>query len=146
VLNTPLSELLSQLTEAVTNRSDLPFQIFIEKIDILPDEVQMNFYRVAQEALNNVVKHSQAMHVIVTLSEIPLNNEPGNTSTLIKLVIQDDGVGFATGSEKLGRLGIGIMRERAAAIDADLSITSEPGHGTQVTLTWKNVPPVGDKL
>jgi signal transduction histidine kinase len=144
VLNTPLSELLSQLTEAITNRSNLPFQIFIEKIDVLPDDVQMNFYRVAQEALNNVVKHSQAMHVMVSLSEAPFVDESGNQSTLIKLVVQDDGVGFITGNDKNNRFGLGIMRERAAAIGADLSINSEPGHGTQVILTWKNTPHKGD--
>ncbi|NJD58111.1 MAG: hypothetical protein FIA98_01780, partial [Anaerolineae bacterium] len=137
VLNTPLSELLSQLTEAVTSRSGLPFQLFIEKIDVLPDEVQMNFYRVAQEALNNVVKHSQAMHITVSLSETPFDSqEKSSQKRRVRLVIQDDGVGFASGSEKPGRLGMGIMNERAAAIQADLSIISEPGHGTQVTLTW----------
>jgi signal transduction histidine kinase/PAS domain-containing protein len=136
VLNTPLSELLLQLTEAITSRSGVPFQLFIEKIDILPDDVQMNFYRIAQEAFNNVIKHSQAMHVTASLSEVPVNDVAGSEAKQIRLVIQDDGVGFASGNETPGRLGMGIMRERAAAIQADLSIISEPGHGTQVTLAW----------
>jgi signal transduction histidine kinase len=114
----------------------VPFQLFIEKIDILPDDVQMNFYRIAQEAFNNIVKHSQAMHVTVSLSEVPVNDVAGSEAKQIRLVIQDDGVGFASGNETPGRLGMGIMRERAAAIQADLSIISEPGHGTQVTLAW----------
>jgi signal transduction histidine kinase len=60
VVNTPLSQLLAQLTEAITCRSGLPFQLVIENIPLLPEEAQMNFYRIAQEALNNVVKHGQA--------------------------------------------------------------------------------------
>ena len=139
VINTPLSELLAQLTEAITSRSGLPFQLFIEQTPLLPEEVQMNFYRIAQEALNNVVKHAQALHVTVSLSETPLpvdvNGVPGRQ---VKLVIQDDGVGFYYGSEKPGHLGIGIMRERAAAIQATFSLESEPGHGTRVSLIWSS--------
>lgn len=139
VINTPLSELLAQLTEAITSRSGVPFQLFIEQIPILPDEVQMNFYRIAQEALNNVVKHAQAMHVSVSLNE---NQVPGGSNgtpgRIVKLVIEDDGVGFYSGTIQSGHLGIGIMRERAAAIQADLVLESQPGHGTLVYLTWNS--------
>ena len=137
VINTPLGELLAQLTEAVTSRSGLPFQLFIEKIPLLPDEVQICFYRVAQEALNNVVKHAQARLVTVSLSEIQLPADTKYTTRRqVTLVIQDDGVGFYSASEQSGHLGISIMRERAAAIQAALSLESEPGHGTLVTLIW----------
>ena len=140
VTKTPLGEILAQLTEAVTSRSGLPFQLFIEKIPLLPEDVQLCFYRIAQEALNNVVKHSQARHVRVNLSEThtfpELNRQPGN---VVKLVIQDDGVGFFTGSEQSIHLGINVMRERATSINATLSIESEPGHGTLVSLVWGNV-------
>ncbi len=53
-------------------------------------------------------------------------------------MIQDDGVGFTSRNEDSSHLGIGIMRERAAAIQATLSLESEPGHGTIVTLIWCN--------
>jgi signal transduction histidine kinase/PAS domain-containing protein len=139
VINTPLSELLAQLTEAITSRSGVPFQLFIEQIPILPDEVQMNFYRIAQEALNNVVKHAQAMHVSVSLNEshFPVGSS-GVSGRIVKLVIEDDGVGFYSGTIQSGHLGIGIMRERAAAIQADLILESKPGHGTLVYLTWNS--------
>jgi signal transduction histidine kinase len=139
VINTPLSELLAQLTEAITSRSGVPFQLFIEQIPILPDDVQMNFYRIAQEALNNVVKHAQAMQVSVSLNEPPVPTESnGSSLRIVKLVIQDDGVGFYSGNIQSGHLGIGIMHERASAIDATLVLVSEPGHGTLVSLTWRS--------
>jgi signal transduction histidine kinase len=137
VIKTPLGELLAQLTEAVTSRSGLSFQLFIEKISLLPDEVQICFYRVAQEALNNVIKHAQARLVTVSLSEIQLPADAKcTTGHQVKLVIQDDGVGFYSASEQSGHLGIAIMSERAAAIQADLTLKSEPGHGTLVILIW----------
>jgi signal transduction histidine kinase len=139
VIQIPLSELLAQLTEAVTSRSGLPFQLFIEQIPHLPDEVHMNFYRIAQEALNNVVKHSQAQHVTVSLSAMPLppdvNDLPGYE---VKLVIQDDGVGFYAENDQSSHLGLNIMRERAAAIQATLTLESEPGYGTLVSLFWSS--------
>jgi signal transduction histidine kinase/PAS domain-containing protein len=140
VTKTPLGEILAQLTEAVTSRSGLPFQLFIEKIPLLPEEVQLSFYRIAQEALNNVVKHAQARQVTVSLNETqrePDTNCPSGCE--VRLVILDDGVGFASESaHTTGHLGIGIMRERASSIGAVLSIESQPGHGTQVSLIWCN--------
>ncbi len=141
VINTPLSELLAQLTEAITSRSGVPFQLFIEQIPILPDDVQMNFYRIAQEALNNVVKHAQAMQVSVSLNETQISTGLNSSSLrIVKLVIQDDGVGFYSGISLSGHLGLGIMHERATAIQAALVLVSEPGHGTLVSLTWRSKP------
>ena len=139
VINTPLGDLLAQLTEAVTSRTGLPFQLFIEQIPSLPEDVQINFYRIAQEALNNVVKHAQAKHVTVSLSATPLPPDSnGVPRHEVKLVIQDDGVGFSSGDMRSDHLGIGIMHERAAAIQANLSLESQPGYGTQVTLIWSD--------
>jgi signal transduction histidine kinase len=137
VINAPLADLLAQLTEAIASRSGLPFQLYLEQIPALPEEVQTSFYRIAQEALNNVVKHAQAKQVTVSLSETLLPPEAaGGTEREVKLVIRDDGVGYSTGDEKSTHLGISIMRERAAAIQASLALESQPGHGTQVILIW----------
>ena len=95
---TPLSDLLTQLSEAVTSRSGLSFKLFIEKIPILPENVQINFYRIAQEALNNVVKHAQARQVTLSLNTMPLTPDlTGELRYEVKLVIQDDGVGYSSG-------------------------------------------------
>ncbi len=135
VINTPLGDLLAQLTEAIASRSGLPFRLYIEQIPPLPENVQINFYRIAQEALNNVVKHAQARLVIVSLSATPLPRDSAvGVVHEVRLVIRDDGVGYSPGIEKSTHMGIGIMRERAAAIQARLTLESQPGHGTQVTL------------
>jgi signal transduction histidine kinase len=137
VINTPLNDLILQLAEAVTSRSGLQFQLFIEKITPLPEEVHVNFYRIAQEALNNVVKHAQAEQVILRLNATPLApGASGNSGHEVTLVVKDDGVGYSGEQRRTGQLGIGIMQERAAAIGARLIQESQPGHGTQVTLIW----------
>lgn len=135
--NTPLSDLLTQLAEAVTIRSGLSFQLFIEKISILPENVQINFYRIAQEALNNVVKHANAQQVTLSLSTMPLTpDSTGESRYEVTLLIQDDGVGYSSKDRRSDQLGVGIMYERAEAIQANLSMKSQPGSGTQITLTW----------
>ncbi len=137
ITNSPLGDLLAQLADAITSRAGLKFQLFIERIPSLPENVQITFYRIAQEALNNVVKHSQARLVGMSLSIAPLNSEATGTDRYeIELVIQDDGVGFSLGRKQSGQMGIGFMHERAASIQASLCIESQPGHGTHVTLIW----------
>ncbi len=145
VINTPLGELLAQLIEATTSRSGLPIQLFIEQIPPLPEGVQTSLYRIAQEALNNVVKHAQAKLVSVSLSATPLNPDSnGEARHEIMLMIEDDGVGFSSGMDQSDQLGIDIMRERAAAIQARLSLDSKLGYGTRVTAIWDNRS--GDQL
>jgi signal transduction histidine kinase len=135
VINTPLGELLAQLTEAITSRSGLLFLLYIEQIPPLQDDVQTSFYRIAQESLNNIVKHAQAKQVTISLSATPLTpNSIGEMRHETKLEIKDDGVGFASGAVLSDRLGIGIMKERAESIHADFSLESKPGYGTRVTV------------
>lgn len=99
----------------------------------LRGEQAMPAYRVAQEALTNVVKHAQATRAVVTLSW-----EPG--TGLVSLVVQDNGIGFdaaASGGAGVGLLG---MRERVAAVGGDLSLRSSIGEGTRVSVSF-HVPP-----
>jgi PAS domain S-box-containing protein len=88
-------------------------------------EVETMLYRLAQEALNNVVKHARAECVDVVLER---------SSEHVSLIVEDNGVGFELSSEgNIGR-GVGLlgMRERAALVGADLQIESTPGRGTTV--------------
>ena len=83
--------------------------------------------RIAQEALQNAVKHSHASHVTVVLR--------GEGSRLL-LEIEDDGVGFDPGAEGIRsrRLGLTSMEERAGRIGGTLEIRSAAGAGTTVRL------------
>jgi signal transduction histidine kinase len=143
VAKTPLHDLLGQLTEAVTSRAQLPFRLFLEKTPLLPEDVHTGFYRIAQEALNNVTKHAQASQVSMVLQVLPTKPDLVNKKAVeLRLEIIDDGVGFSSKDGLAGQLGLGIMYERAADIDATLTIDSHIGEGTNVTLSWCG--PVGN--
>jgi signal transduction histidine kinase len=139
VTKTPLGQLLSQLTEAITSRTEITFNLFIDNIPSLPPDVQTTFYRIAQEALNNVVKHAQASQVTVSLTAMPQMSTQGidEWEGEVMMGIHDDGTGYTPGDQNREHMGIGIMYERAAAIQAELDITSQPGMGTGVTLIWR---------
>jgi signal transduction histidine kinase/HAMP domain-containing protein len=81
------------------------------------------FYRIAQEALHNTVKHAQANHIDVTL-ECPAGE--------LRIVLQDDGRGFDPEGAFPGHIGLSSMRERAAKARAQISIESAPGSGTRI--------------
>jgi two-component system nitrate/nitrite sensor histidine kinase NarX len=122
-----LSELLRQLTAAMSARTDLPITTTVSGERTLPERVKIALYRIAQEALNNVGKHARASRAWVNL-QIDVH---GAT-----LRIRDDGRGFERGAVLPQALGLGIMRERAEAIGANFSIDSQPGQGTEVVVAW----------
>lgn len=127
LVEVPLPTLLRQLTEALIGRSRMNIQLSAEGERKLPADVQVGLYRLAQEALNNVVKHARASQAVVTL-------RLGET---VRLTVADNGVGFDPSTVTADHLGLKIMRERAEAIGAKLTIYSEPGEGTQVSVTWE---------
>jgi GAF domain-containing protein/HAMP domain-containing protein len=133
-----LDELLRQLGEAITGRSGVPVTVTIEGECDLPAEVHVALYRVAQEALNNVVKHSRASTVEVSLRCTSSSDAAdGERRQTVKLEVTDDGCGFDPSRVPPDRLGLGIIRERAEAIGATLEIETDPGSGTKVELVWK---------
>jgi signal transduction histidine kinase len=92
----------------------------------LGPDVELELFRIAQEAISNAMKHAGASEVSVRVA--PATARP--------LVVRDDGVGFDPSSPRLrGRhLGLTSMEERAKAIGGDLTIESAPGRGTTVTV------------
>jgi signal transduction histidine kinase len=126
-----LPDLLRQLIEALQSRARLQVQFNQEGSCPVPAEVQVALYRIAQEALNNVAKHSQASRVWVDLHCDPASG--------VRLDIRDDGVGFEMAEVTGDNLGLGIMQERAAEIEADLQFESGTGRGTAVSVAWQPV-------
>ncbi|MEA3337197.1 MAG: two-component regulator propeller domain-containing protein [Chloroflexota bacterium] len=141
-----LADLMNQLADAVTGRTGMPVDVQADKDCRLEHDVHIALYRIAQEALNNVVKHSRAGHVTVQLKCMTGsgNGQGDEQFCRIKLQISDDGIGFDPEAIPQGRLGLGIIQERAEAIGADLSIETAPGEGSRVTVTWRGSPTEGD--
>ena len=112
-----LGDLLRQLAESVSGRSGIPVAVSLEGCPVpdLPAEVHVALYRIAQEALNNVVKHAQAHRVEITLrcSREHEGAKPG-VSVRVELRISDDGRGFDPATVSPDHLGLGIIRERAS--------------------------------
>jgi len=133
-----LGDLLSQLTETVSNRFRLPVDLATEKLDSLPSDVQIALYRISQEALNNIVKHAVASRAAVYLrSKNLLISENGDEQRKgLELRITDDGQGFDPNHVSPASMGLSIMRERAEAIGADFRVESEIGHGTEMVVVW----------
>ena len=130
LLEADLGTLLRQLAQAASGREGIPIQVNVNGACDLPAEVHVAIYRIAQEALNNVVKHAQASEVEVGLY---CDDDPLPSA---RLCIRDDGCGFETSSVSSEHLGLGIMRERATAVGAELVIESEIGRGCEVILNW----------
>ena len=125
-----LGDLLDHLTRSVSNRLRIPIDLSIENDTILPADIQVAFYRVAQEVFNNISKHSLANQVWVVVDARPFQ---------ALLIIRDDGQGFdPQQAPQIGHLGLGIMKERAAQIGAQLEIRSQLNQGTEVSLTWQS--------
>jgi signal transduction histidine kinase len=99
-----------------------------------PQDVEINLFRIVQQALNNALKHAQAdrIEILGRLEE-----------SWLELSVVDDGVGFdAKGQDLLALLvrrnyGILTMYERANSIGAGLKIESTPGKGTCITVRWQ---------
>lgn len=127
-----LPDLLRQLVEATRGRAQLDVALTVDSAPPsggLPGDVQVALYRIAQEALNNIVKHAEATKVEVQIAF-------GAAGVLLD--IHDDGKGIDDGVLNNGRradsFGLSIMRERAERIGADLHIESGPDNGTTIAV------------
>jgi signal transduction histidine kinase len=123
-----LKDLLRHLVNAFIARARIPVIADIQGDAALPFEIKEAFYRIAQETLHNIAKHSEADQVWVKLDYSALQ---------IELMIRDNGQGFEVSRTLPDHLGLGIMRERAAQVGADYKISSQLGHGTTITVCWR---------
>jgi signal transduction histidine kinase len=112
-------------------RTRLDTHIAVREEEI-PDPLKLSIYRILQEALNNVTKHSGADRVVISLAE---------TAGVLQLTVEDNGRGFAVesvssqdGSQR--GFGLGSMRERAYLSGGTVSVNSAEGNGTIVQAVW----------
>ncbi len=109
---------------AVETRAGMQTEFLVQDERPLPVAVERELYRIAQEALNNVVRHAQARHVSLRLSF---------TDASVCLDVRDDGIGFdRDAARKSGGMGLRNIEERVAQLGGALVLASAPGQGTHV--------------
>lgn len=126
-----LEPAIRALVERVAANADLASRVTIELGDVrLPADIETTVYRVAQEALTNIVRHSGATAIALQLTRMDRRG--------LRLVIDDDGVGLGdqrlVGTVRGEGYGLVGMRERAALASGTLEVSTLPTGGTRVTL------------
>jgi signal transduction histidine kinase len=121
-----LAHALREHVGAFTLRTGVPIALDMADDLTLPEAVEQAFFRIAQEALNNIARHAQARQARVTLTA----GRPA------RLLIADDGQGFQPEQIAAGSFGLHSMRERAAGIGARLEVRSAVGQGAEIIVEW----------
>lgn len=121
---------LERRLEAVEKRTGINVQLHNEGCEPLEPDIEMALYRIAEEALNNTLKHAQAGSVSVIFC---------TAAGQAQLTIEDDGVGFNPNFDPLhgsqrGGMGLTNIHERAAALGGSAQVISQPGKGTRVVV------------
>jgi PAS domain S-box-containing protein len=114
---------LEKQAAAIQARHGIKVKASLCSEPVAPFDVKEALYRVAQEALHNVVKHAQADNVEIEMGCLP---------DRIEFEISDDGVGFDARSDFPGHLGLRSMRERTAKVGGALQVDSSPGCGARI--------------
>jgi signal transduction histidine kinase len=92
---------------------------------VIPDSIQINLYRIAQEALNNAIRHGKPKNISVQLV---------HSEGEILFIVEDDGIGFDTDNLQSEGLGLRSMKTRVGAMSANLDIVSTIGRGTIISV------------
>ena len=124
-----LKKAVESVINKVNHSTDVDFEFYNDDIDgLFPKDVEINFYRIIQEAVNNIIKHADATRAVIQISK---------EERSVSISIADDGKGFEAKtmlSEDQPEHGIGIagMIERIKLINGTFKIKSEPGKGTKL--------------
>lgn len=128
LVDTDLGDLIGHQVNAFIARTRIQVEYERNCVYNPPVEVKEAFYRIAQEAFNNIAKHAEAAQV-----RVGLDCQPGRA----ELMIQDNGIGFDPQSPNHEGLGMGIMDERARNIGAQIEVHSQLHGGVRVRIAWQ---------
>ena len=130
-----LTKTLEFMMQQIENSSDIGFSVDLDNIDgVLSAESEINLYRIVQEMINNVIKHSDA-----TEAGLSVNRTAGG----IQIVCRDNGKGFDPAAAAISRhsgMGLSGLTERVRILGGHYAISSTPGAGTTITVlvnTWR---------
>jgi signal transduction histidine kinase len=107
-----------------SQRSEISLNADVQDVESLPLRTREALYRITQEALSNVARHSAARNVSISLTQ---------EADSVFLLVQDDGRGFDPATQTAG-MGLRSMRERASGAGGSLTLESTPGQGTRITV------------
>jgi signal transduction histidine kinase len=124
-----LAAAIRKQAEGVSARTEIAVEVRLPKRPIpLPGDVEEQVYRLVQEALANIAKHSRARHAVVQLRRRRSGQELG-------VEVTDDGVGFDPSAPQPGHLGLRTMAQRMEQLGGSLLVDTGPGRGTRITAT-----------
>lgn len=132
LIDTDLGELIKLLGYTLSGRVDIPVIVNTSGKINIPSNVQIVFYRICQEALNNIAKHAKASRVDIDLQQ---------DGAELTMRIRDNGRGFDPNQINSGQYGLQMMQERIDGLGAQLTVMSKPGQGTEITTHWKDLAP-----
>ncbi len=136
-----LAGLLLKISQQLTEDTSIQVQVkAVGRVRPLSEFIEENLLRIAQEALTNIIKHSQATDATITLDYGPQN---------VILNIGDNGVGFVIHQQagpREGHFGLLGITERTTRLQGKVSVTSEPGKGTTVQVMIPLAPPADPGL
>lgn len=126
---------LQWLTEKALRSLNVEVRFQVDDKIKLPREAEVVCYRIAQTAIDNIVRYSQAKHVSFSLQQYAKEN-----SDIVVMIVKDDGKGFDPSSTKYDPrnqrgLGLANMRERATVIGGRVEVESAPGKGTTIEVS-----------
>jgi len=130
-----LTTAIQDLVDQVAASSAIRFTAEVDRVDdVFTKDVEISIYRIVQEGLNNIVRHSQATEACVLVNK---------KARLVTLTIRDNGRGFTPPDEpsaEVGRGGFGLLgiAERTRMLDGHVVIQSTPGAGTTINISLKS--------
>lgn len=125
-----VSNTIRFMVKQVGESAEIDFETEIDNIDgILSPENEINLYRIVQESLNNILKHSHATEAKISIKR---------TENLIKLIVSDNGIGFyQTGDNDNFGFGLHGMAERAKMLKGTFTVKSNQNKGTEIIMEIK---------
>ncbi len=117
---------ISNLQETLQNSKQIDIEFVSHNLEnhVMSKDLEINFYRIIQELVSNILKHARATHITIQLTR--------HSDGLVTLIVEDNGKGFDPENVSLDSMGLTNLKNRVARFEGALNIDSEPGHGTTV--------------